>query len=232
MAFHSFSWHRVLFFQGGWLPRNSKYNWRNGFDVNPLSKAKEQSTMQWLSWGSLWEIHICSDDCWECCKQYFIFESFPDMFPSPARREMSIVLAAPWPLKAAFLEWCLPSQKHLLFSHAGRDSACLCQSGTRVLPTTPLPPLWLLSFPSCSYLLPFPLSPTYSNGINVNFLLVLLTQHSVKYSFPVHVFHPDWNLLDAKQTSFLGFAFFSFLLCFCLVQSSTILVCFHASSQQ
>lgn len=111
MAFHSFSWHRVLFFQGGWLPRNSKYNWRNGFDVNPLSKAKEQSTMQWLSWGSLWEIHICSDDCWECCKQYFIFESFPDMFPSPARREMSIVLAAPWPLKAAFLEWCLPSQK-------------------------------------------------------------------------------------------------------------------------
>lgn len=28
---HSFSLHRILYFQGGWLPGNSKYNRRNGF---------------------------------------------------------------------------------------------------------------------------------------------------------------------------------------------------------
>lgn len=84
----------------------------------------------------------------------------------------------------------------------------------RYLGTTPapLPPLWFLSFPPCSCLLPFPPPPAYSDGINVNFLLALLTQHSVKYSFPMHVFHPDWNLLDAKHKSFLLFGFFLFAL--------------------
>lgn len=191
--------------------------------MNPLSKAREQNTMQWLSWGLVWEIHIVQVIAEKATHSILFLHPFLPCFHLLWERKMSTVLAPPWALKGAFLGWCLPSKKYLYFSHmlagtlAGRQPDGLCQSGTRVLPTAPapLPPLWLLSFPSCSYLIPIPPSPTYSHGINVNFLLALLTQHSVKYSFPMHVFDPDWKSLDAKHISFLVFVFFSF--CFVFV---------------
>lgn len=118
MAFHSFSLHRVSFFQGGWLPGNSKYNWRNGFIWRESLKQGEGTEHHART-----ELRISLRN--------------PHLFRRLLRKLHTIfyfcILSCPvsisckkgrwvqWSLKAAFLGWCLPSKEPLLLSHAGRE---------------------------------------------------------------------------------------------------------------
>lgn len=198
-ALHSFSLHRILFFQGGWLPGNSKYNWRNGFIWRESHERREGEhravTKLRMGWRNphlfrwlLSKLHTII---------YFRILSYPVSIPWK-KRKMSVELAAPRALPAALLGWCLAPRSIAI--------ALTCRSGTRALPgsgptsRTPLLPTLLFPPPS-----PLPRSLSLKTvELTSHLLPALLTQHS----FPMQLFHPDWNLLDAKPISFLVFGFF------------------------
>lgn len=118
-ALHSFSLHRILFFQGGWLPGNSKYNWRNGFIWRESRERREGAehravTKLRMGWRNphlfrwlLSKLHTII---------YFRILSYPVSIPWK-KRKMSVELAAPRALPAALLGWCLAPKKHRYRSH-------------------------------------------------------------------------------------------------------------------
>lgn len=117
-ALHSFSLHRILFFQGGWLPGNSKYNWRNGFIWRESHERREGEhravTKLRMGWRNphlfrwlLSKLHTII---------YFRILSYPVSIPWK-KRKMSVELAAPRALPAALLGWCLAPKKHRYRSH-------------------------------------------------------------------------------------------------------------------
>lgn len=129
-------------------------------------------------------------------------------------RKMSVEPAAPWVLRAALPGCRLGPRKHFNCSHHllrawGQGAGCLG-----------VPCILSCTYTSLSTVHPTLLLPPFSprnTELTSHLLPLQLTQHS----FPVHAFHPDWKLLDAEPVS-------SLLHIFCLVQSSTILVCFYA----
>lgn len=123
MAFHSFSLPRALFFRGGWLPGNSKYNCRNVFIWHESLKQGEGTEHHAMT-----KLRIslrnprCSGDCWESYTQYFIFASFPALFPSLVRKEDEYSAGTTVSFEGSF-SGVMPAIQEipLFFSHAGRD---------------------------------------------------------------------------------------------------------------
>lgn len=150
MAFHSFSLHRVLFFQGGWLPGNRKYNWRNGFIWHESLKQGEGTEHQ--AEDQFEKSSFVQVIAEKATQDILFLHPFLLCFLLLQERKMSIVLAAPWSWKAAFLGWCLPSKKHLYSSHmlAGAGGGNLLDCASQVpgcsTPTSLTPFLPILFF--------------------------------------------------------------------------------------
>lgn len=151
-------------------------------------------TVHWLSWGSVQDIHICSGDYWASYTQYFCTPSYPVSIPWKKRWMQHW---QPYGL-CAQLYWAeawLPGRTSIALTLIWYQGD-LHSPGSAPTSWSPLLPILLLPPPSS---LPPILLKTME--LTTHLLPALLTQHS----FPMHVFHPDWNLLDAKPISFLAF---------------------------